>query len=162
MLLPIASWARGAGRDGSLRTLSLVRRFAGGVRTPVVAGGRGTDSGLGGAQAEDRSARRRADLALAGGRTVSADLGAQPGGTGHAAAADESTQAGTGADASEEPVAFAGVEPGSAAQAEAVDGARAGRVGAVAVAALCGRAAPVSVPKSGADEPGDRRAGPAS
>ena len=116
-----AGGAGGAGGDGGLRALSLVRAVAAGVGHGAVAGGSGQDSGQGGAEAEDRPAGCGAVAAAVAGRPVSADLGAESGGAGRAAVAGASAQASAGADPDQEPVASAGIEPGSAAQVEAVE-----------------------------------------
>src|SRR5271155_3709489 len=89
-------------------------------------------AGLGGAQAEDGPAGRGASVGTVAPGSVSADLGAEPGGAGCAAVAGASAQAGAGADAHQESAAGHGAELRSAEKVQAVDEGRAGRVGAVA------------------------------
>ena len=114
----------GAGGDGGLRTLSVVRAVAGGDGDRAVDGGCGAGAGFGGTAAEDGPAGRGASAAVAAGRSVSADLGAEPGGAGCAAVAGASAQAGAGADAHQEPVAVHGAEPWGAEEVQAVDARR--------------------------------------
>src|SRR5215471_2390386 len=92
--------------------------------TPVVVGRCEQDSGHGGTQAEDRSPRRGAAVVCAGREAISADLGAESGAAGFAAAAGASPQAGGDEAGSQEPVATSSPEPGSAAEVQAVDGDR--------------------------------------
>ena len=136
-VLRVVSGTGGAGGDGGLWALSVVRAATGGMGARVVAGRCGCDAGHGGAQAEDGPAGRGAVAAADVGRALSADLGAESGGAGRAAVAGASAQASAGADAGEESTAGHGVEPGSAAETETVDGSGAGGTGEVGVAALC-------------------------
>src|SRR5450631_4701595 len=121
-----------------------------------MAGGCGGDPSQSGAQAEDGSAGCRASAAVADGRSVSPHLGGKSGGAGRAAVAGASAQASAVADASQEPAAGDGAEPGSAAEAEAVDAGRAGGVGEVRVVALRGGAAEATAAVVGPAGSGDR------
>jgi len=123
-----------------LWALSVVRAVAGGVRAPVMVGRCQPNSSGGGAQAENGPAGCRTHSAAADGKSVSADLGAEPGGAGCAAVADASPQAGAGADASEESTAGHGAKPGRAEEAQALDARRTGGAEEVGVVALRGGA----------------------
>src|SRR3989441_10470989 len=100
--------------DGGVRALSVVRAAVARVGVRAVVGRCGGGTGLGGAQAENGSAGRGALAASAAGKSVSEDLGAEPGSARWAAIAGASSQAGAGPDAHQEPAAGHGVEPGSA------------------------------------------------
>src|SRR5450432_2156561 len=91
----------------------------------AVVGGCSESAGVGGAQAEDRPAGRGASAAAADGKSVSADLGTEPGGAGCAAVAGASAQAGAGADADQESAASHGAKLRSTEKTQAVDESRA-------------------------------------
>src|ERR1700746_820807 len=132
-VLSFAGRARSAGGDGGLRALSLVRALVGRVEGRAVAGGCGQNPGQRGAAAEDGPAGCGTSADADAGGSFSADLGAEPGGAGRAAVAGASSQASAGADPDQEPVACAGHEPGSAEEAEVVDGGGTGGVGELGV-----------------------------
>src|SRR6266704_595638 len=117
--------------------------------------------GLGGAQAENGSAGRGALTASAAGKSVSEDLGAEPGSARWAAIAGASSQAGAGPDADQEPAAGQCVEPGSAEKMEVVDETGTRRTGAVASVAVRSRAAPAVAGNAGRAGSGSGRVEPA-
>src|SRR5207244_13121822 len=122
----------------------------------------GENPSHGSAQAENGPAGRGAFASAAAGRALSADLGADVGGAGHAAVAGASPQASADSDAHQEPVARAGAEPGSATQTQAVDGSGAGGVGEVGAVALCRDSAQEAAGNPGPSGNGDHGAEPAS
>src|SRR5271155_2743635 len=150
------------GGDGGLRALSVVRGVAGGVRHGAVVWGCGAGAGLGGAQAEDGPAGRGASAGTVAPGSVSADLGAEPGGAGCAAVAGASAQAGAGADAHQESAAGHGAESRGTEKVQTVDPSRTRGAGAVAAVAVRGATSPEAAGRVGRRGSGDRRTGPAS
>jgi len=144
-----------------LRALSVVRAVVAGVGHGAVVRGCGEGTCFGGAQAKDGPARRGASAAAAEGRSVSADLGAEPGSAGCAAIAGASAQASAVADTHEESAAIDGAELRGTEKVQAVDQGRASGVGTVAFAAVRGRAAKTVAGSARRAGSGDQRTRPA-
>ncbi len=161
-VLPRAEAARlaGASGDRSYRAHPLVRALAGGVGDGVVDRQSRQDCESASAQAEDRPPGCAAVAATAGGRALSAAVGAECGEPGRAAVAVAPASAGADADAGEEPTAGHRAERRGAAATPAVEPRRPEAVGILRAGTVDGAAARRSVAAAGSTDAADRRTEP--
>src|SRR5271167_2067288 len=102
-LLSRSQWRQRTSGDGGDGARPLVRALAGGTELRAVDWRPSRDSGPASTQAEDRPPGCRTLIAVAGGGSLSTDLGSESGESRSAAAALASASAGADADASQEP-----------------------------------------------------------